>query len=244
MRWGRGQAPWWRTHPDSAHWWKRTSSSARTPWTECACWSMSCPSQWLQIRCGLRLTDYSSILSSAHPDELSSLTGINYITTIPHNNLYVLMLQAVAAAKKEKRALSSEEKALVDRVIVAANTIVQVRGCTFWPVAPALPLFCSKIIFHIVTCHHISAYSTLFLKRNRLMSSRNSDTRPIRTSPTSDPPSGKQNSLTCTRPSPSRNKIDAYRNKCHCQHGLFHEDRRRVMDWSLECEGRWYCMSC
>lgn len=92
---------------------------------------MSCPSQWLQIRCGLRLTDYSSILSSAHPDELSSLTGINYITTIPRSNIYVLMLQAVAAAKKEKRALSSEEKALVDRVIVAANTIVQVRGCTF-----------------------------------------------------------------------------------------------------------------
>lgn len=40
----------------------------------------------------------------------------------------ILIAQAVAAAKKEKRVLSTEEKVLVDRVIAAANTIVQVRG--------------------------------------------------------------------------------------------------------------------
>jgi hypothetical protein len=41
----------------------------------------------------------------------------------------ILLPQAVAAAKKEKRVLSAEEKALVDRVIAAANTIVQVKMC-------------------------------------------------------------------------------------------------------------------
>ena len=43
----------------------------------------------------------------------------------------------MAAAKKEKRVLSAEEKALVDRVIAAANTIVQVKNCIFRPVAAA-----------------------------------------------------------------------------------------------------------
>ena len=44
-----------------------------------------------------------------------------------HTNIgYSLFEQAVAAAKKAKRELTADEKALVDRVVSAANILVQV----------------------------------------------------------------------------------------------------------------------
>jgi fatty acid desaturase len=78
----------------------------------------------------------------------------------PHTNAFLLkcytnidsslFAQAVAAAKKAKRELTADEKALVDRVVSAANILVQVSQSFITPSRCFVqPAFCSNFCYYL-----------------------------------------------------------------------------------------------